>query len=255
MTQFSAHIDSLFTEVPFLERPKKAYEAGFKGVEFIMPSDIDPATLGDAVGYKGMKTTLIEMAPEESVLAFEEDTREDFIEALSILLEKADFLQCKRILIPGAIVSGSEEDFDEIMDDFIASLAEAAPLAKEYGVQLLLAFRNADETPDFFPSSTLEVMQCLDELDDDETFAYLFDVYEAQITEGALSNTIESLIENISHVRIAGVPLGNEPDIGEVNYLYLLSLLDSHGYQGYVGANYTPRADTTAGMSWINAYR
>ena len=85
-------------------------------------------------------------------------------------------------------------------------------------------------------------------------FGYLFDVYQTQTGEGGLSNTIDALISLIGHVRIAGVPAGEEPDTGEVNYDYLLSLLEMQGYQGHIGCSYTPRMKTTDGLKWMKKY-
>lgn len=44
-----------------------------------------------------------------------------------------------------------------------------------------------------------------------------------------------------AHVQIAQVPDRNEPDsAGELNYSFLFSTLEKHGYQGYVGCEYKP---------------
>ena len=45
-------------------------------------------------------------------------------------------------------------------------------------------------------------------------------------------------------MQIAGVPDRHEPDAGEVNYRYLLRLLDEMGYAGWVGCEYRPRDGT-----------
>ena len=74
------------------------------------------------------------------------------------------------------------------------------------------------------------------------------------MSEGGLSNTIDGLVSLIGHVRIAGVPAGTEPDTGEVNYDYLLSLLELQGYQGHVGCSYTPRLTTVEGLKWMQKY-
>ena len=121
-------------------------------------------------------------------------------------------------------------------------------------MKILLGFKNPQELPDTYPSSTLEVLELLDELNDDKAFAYLFDVFQAQMCEGGLSDTIESLISLIGHIRIAGAPMGEEPDTGEINYDYLLSLLEMQGYQGHIGCSYTPRLTTAEGLKWMKKY-
>ena len=55
----------------------------------------------------------------------------------------------------------------------------------------------------------------------------------------------------IAHVQIAGVPGRHEPDsMGEVNFPFLFDLLDAHGYDGWIGAEYNPRGKTEAGLAW-----
>ena len=58
----------------------------------------------------------------------------------------------------------------------------------------------------------------------------------------------------LRHVQIAGVPGHHEPTVGEINYPYLFDLLDELGYQGWVGCEYRPRADTWTGLSWAVKY-
>ena len=54
------------------------------------------------------------------------------------------------------------------------------------------------------------------------------------------------------------MPDRHEPDVGELNYPHLLELLDSLGYQGWVGCEYRPRRGTVAnatreGLGWMRA--
>ena len=80
------------------------------------------------------------------------------------------------------------------------------------------------------------------------------DLYHLQVTEGDLQKRMERLFPITSHVQIAGNPDRNEPDIGEVNHLYLLDVLDRLGYDGYVGLEYKPRTTTGAGLGWAAKY-
>ncbi len=252
MVSFCADIDRLFVEYPFLERCKAARENGFSSIEFTLPADVGLGQLGDAAAYKGLKVMVLTMPEDQAALAFEKKSKQKFLTAFDALLDKADFLECKKIFISGKIID--QNDFDEARGAFVSALHAAAQRARQAGVKVLLGFKNPMENPDFYPASTLEVLELLDELNDDKAFGYLFDVYQAQMTEGGLSNTIDGLISLIGHVRIAGAPTGAEPDAGEINYDYLLSLLEMQGYQGHVGCSYTPRLKTTDGLKWMKKY-
>jgi len=63
----------------------------------------------------------------------------------------------------------------------------------------------------------------------------------------------------VAHVQIAGVPQRHEPDRGEVNFGYLLDLLDELGYEGFVGCEYRPargaaRGATSDGLGWMRRW-
>ena len=59
----------------------------------------------------------------------------------------------------------------------------------------------------------------------------------------------------IGHVQISGVPGRYEPDaLQEINYPFILSLLDELGFDGWVGCEYRPRAGTLAGLDWARSY-
>ncbi|VTL99615.1 putative hydroxypyruvate isomerase [Pseudomonas aeruginosa] len=83
-----------------------------------------------------------------------------------------------------------------------------------------------------------------------------FDCYHCQIVEGDLATTLRRDIGNVGHVQIAGVPDRHEPDgDNEVNYPYLFELLDRLGYRGWIGCEYRPRGDTSAGLEWLRRWR
>ena len=45
-----------------------------------------------------------------------------------------------------------------------------------------------------------------------------------------------------------------EPGTGEINYPFLFGFLDDQGYDGWVGCEYRPLADTESGLGWIRPY-
>ncbi|MEF9672228.1 TIM barrel protein, partial [Pseudomonas sp. PCH446] len=82
-----------------------------------------------------------------------------------------------------------------------------------------------------------------------------FDCYHCQIVEGDLASKLRRDFEGIGHIQIAGVPDRHEPDLGELNYPYLFELVDQLGYDGWVGCEYRPKADTSAGLQWLRDWK
>ena len=60
----------------------------------------------------------------------------------------------------------------------------------------------------------------------------------------------------VGHIQIAQVPDRHEPDSdGEINYQYVLSIIQKSGYDGWIGLEYKPKYDDTVkGLKWIERY-
>ncbi len=78
-----------------------------------------------------------------------------------------------------------------------------------------------------------------------------FDLYHCQIAEGDLAVKLKTLLAGIVHIQVPGVPHRHEPDEGEVNYPCPFDLIDSLGYDGWIGCEYIPKCNLSAGLGWI----
>jgi hydroxypyruvate isomerase len=72
--------------------------------------------------------------------------------------------------------------------------------------------------------------------------------------EGELAQTLRSHIEQIKHIQIADNPGRHEPGTGEINYSWLLAVIDALPYDGYIGCEYKPLTDTKTGLSWMKNF-
>jgi hydroxypyruvate isomerase len=82
-----------------------------------------------------------------------------------------------------------------------------------------------------------------------------FDIYHCQIVEGDIAVKLKRDMKRpnagIGHIQVAGVPDRHEPNLGELNYPYLFELIDSPGYDGWIGCEYRPKAGTSEELGWI----
>ena len=78
------------------------------------------------------------------------------------------------------------------------------------------------------------------------------DIYHMQIMEGDLARTIEQNLDIISHMQLADNPGRNEPGTGEINYPFLFDLIDTSGYEGWIGCEYRPKSTTQEGLGWTD---
>ena len=105
----------------------------------------------------------------------------------------------------------------------------------------------------FFLNHTRDALRIIEKVDHPNLFLHL-DVYHMQLTDGNLAETLRQTIGLIKHLQIASVPGRNEPNLGEINYPYLFDLIDSLGYDGWVGCEYKPATSTLAGLTWAEPY-
>ncbi len=105
----------------------------------------------------------------------------------------------------------------------------------------------------YFLNHTEPARRILEQVGSRNLYLHL-DVYHMQMLEGHLAETIEANIGLTRHFQIAGVPGRHEPTVGEINYPYLFDLLDSLGYQGWIGCEYRPRGNTWEGLGWAARY-
>ena len=134
--------------------------------------------------------------------------------------------------------------------------AWAAEQAASAGIKVLIEPINTRDIPGFFLNRQDQAHAIVAEVGA-ANLKVQMDLYHCQIVEGDLAMKIRQYLPSgdVGHIQIAGVPERHEPDLGEVNYPYLFELLDELGYAGYIGCEYRPRGNTSAGLGWFAPYR
>jgi 2-dehydrotetronate isomerase len=253
MPRLAANLSWLFTELPFLDRFAAAAEAGFRAVEFLQPYEFPPAEIAARLERHGLEHVLFNLpagdtSKGERGLAAVPGREAEFMRNVGRALDYAKATGCKRIhALAGNAVGGKAEAV------YIANLRAAADFLVPHGVSLLIEPLNIRDAPGYFLSTTGAALRVLDRVGRANVSLQL-DLYHCQIMEGDLARHIRDLAGRFAHVQIAGVPERHEPDTGEVNYPYVLDLLDETGYSGWVGCEYRPKAGTLAGLGWARAW-
>lgn len=250
MPRFAANLTHLFTEVPFIERFAAAAACGFKGVECLFPYAEPAEKVGDAVAMAKVKMALFNAPPGdfaagERGLAALPGRQQDFRDSFEVALKYAEFLECSRIHVLAGVVS--EDQWDDALEVYFGNLAVATDLARGVDVTVLIEPIVMEE---YFLTRPDDAVMAVEEVGA-KNLKILYDIYQAQLAQGAITDFLDSHIDKIAHIQIAGVPGRHEPDrSGELNWPYLFDLLDAHGYDGWIGAEYVPRNGTHAGLGW-----
>lgn len=253
MPRFAANISLLFPERPFIDRVKVAALAGFKGVECQFPYDTESIVMAEALHQAGIPLVLINAPPGnfsagDRGLAALPDRKIEFRHSIETALEYARATKCPRIhVLAGCIQS----DAPHAMGTYTENLAYAAERAATWDITVLI---EPVVMPNYFltrPEQGADIVRRLNL----KNLRLQFDVFHAQRAQGNITDFFQRNFEIIGHVQIAGVPGRNEPDEkGEVNWPYIFTLLDALGYNGWVGAEYSPRGDTVEGLKWARPW-
>jgi hydroxypyruvate isomerase len=145
------------------------------------------------------------------------------------------------------------EDRAAMRQTYVANLREAAARCAIHGIDLLIEPINTRNKPGYFLNRQADAHAIVEEVDA-ANLKVQMDLYHCQIVEGDLETRIRQHLGGVGHIQVASVPKRHEPDDGEVNWRYLFALLDELGYDGWIGCEYRPRADTSAGLGWVRPY-
>jgi hydroxypyruvate isomerase len=254
VVRFSANLGFLWAELPLLERIDAAAKAGFRAVELHAPYDVPPQAVAERCADRNVKLLGINTAsgsvPGDNGLAAVPG-RED--EARRLIDQAFDYAAAAGgtavHVMAGKIAPGERAKAEKT---FVAALRHAASRAEASGLIALLEPINQRNMPGYFYSEIEKASDLIDEVRSD-ALKIMFDCYHVGISQGDVLTRLRRFFGKIGHVQIAAVPSRAEPDEGELAYRAILAELDALNYQGWVGCEYRPRADTDSGLTWLSA--
>lgn len=255
MPRFAANLGYLFTERPLLERIDAAAAAGFRAIELQFPYDVPASTVRDAIERNKLTMLGLNTPPGEregefgfaAVPGREKDWQELFTRALNYASTiGASAIHC----LAGKVAPEQRPAADRV---FIDNLTRAADLAATKKIALLIEPINARDRPNYFLNHVEHAAAVIDKIGK-PNIRMQFDFYHVQIVGGDLIYRLEKFLPVIGHLQCAAVPSRHEPDEGEINYPAVFEAIDRLGYQGWIGAEYRPRARTEDGLGWARKY-
>lgn len=273
MPRFAANLSLLYPELPFLERFEAAARDGFKAVEYLFPYAWAREELAARLKSNGLQQVLFNAPPGgtdapsiqqawdtgSKGLACIPGRESEFRAGVELALGYAQVLACPRIhLMAGVAPAGADPAV--LRATFVHNLRWAAAQAAKQGVDVLIEPINTRDIPGFFLNRQDHAHEIIDEVGAPNLKVQM-DLYHCQIVEGDVAMKLRKYLPtgSVGHIQIAGVPERHEPDLGELNYPYLFSVLDELGYAGWVGCEYRPlrgmqAGGTSAGLGWRRPY-
>ena len=256
MPRLSANLSFLFNEVPFLDRFGEAARAGFRAVEFAFAYDVPVHAIAARLEAHGLQCVLINAPPGdyaagERGLAALPGREDEFAASFATALRYARALRCPRIhAMAGVLPPDADAGLHtRARSTFVGNLRSACAEARPHDIAVLIEALNPRDVPNYL-FSTQAAAHAIREEVGAPNLEVQMDLYHTQVVEGDLAVRLERWLPHIGHIQIAGTPGRHEPDLGEINYAWLLRRVDELGYDGWVGCEYRPLRGTLEGLAW-----
>lgn len=255
--KYSACIELLFTEVPFLERIGRAKKEGFDAVEFWLWKPKDLRAIKEKCEEHHIRVGSFQGNTEGRMI--DPRDNEKYIEGVKESLKVAQELDCHHLFLMTDILREdrtvepppyeiSEKEKEESM---INVLSELAPLAERAGVTLLIEPLNTlvDHTG-YHLKHSVDGFRLIQKLNH-KNVRLLYDIYHMQIMEGNIISTLEKNLNLIGYIHLADVPGRHEPGTGEINFENVAEKLLELHYKGYIGLEYSPTKSTKDSLAHV----
>lgn len=253
--RLAANISMLFTEQDFVDRFAAAADAGFRAVEMQYPYAEPAARLARAAEQSGVAVVLCnaplgDPARGDRGIACLPGREQDFRASVMRALDYAGAMRCPRIHVLSGIPAPGDTRATALARA-AENLAWAAQAATPFGTEILVEPLNAQDLPGYLLPDVDAVAALLALCGrGDPRPRLLFDAYHCAMAQQDIVEALQRHVPLIAHVQIADAPGRAEPGTGRIDWQRVFEALASAGYDGWIGCEYRPRADTRQGLGW-----
>jgi hydroxypyruvate isomerase len=261
LVRFEVNCSIVFTELPLLDRPQAARDAGFDAVEFwwpwpvAVPSDADIARFASAITDAGVSLVGLnffagDMPAGDRGLASWPARSSEFRDNIDVTLGLGEQLGCRAF---NALYGLRQDDSSPQEQDELGAenLALAADAAKRLDATVLVEpVSGADRYPIRTAADALAVIDRA-AAGERDNIRLLFDVYHLAVNGDDLDAAVDLAAGRIGHVQIADAPGRHEPGTGKLDIDHHLERIAATGYDGWVGLEYKPSGASAASFDWL----
>jgi hydroxypyruvate isomerase len=260
--RYAVNCSILFTELPLLERPAAAKNAGFDAVELWWP--FDSAVPGDAdveqfehairdsgVSLIGLNFAAGDMPGGDRGLVSWPDRSQEFRDNIAATIGIGERLGCRAF---NALYGNRVDGVDPAAQDDLGAenLALAATAAATIGGTVLVEpVSGSDRYPLLTAADAVDVITRVEQDSGVTNVRLLADLYHLAVNGDDVDKVIEAHADRIAHVQIADAPGRNEPGTGTLPVVRQVEDLYAGGYDGWVGLEYKPSSTTDQSFDWL----
>lgn len=254
--RYDVNLSILLTELPLLQRPQAARDAGFLAVECwwpfaaAVPHDCEVDAFVTAVRDAGVQLVSLnayggDMAAGERGVASLPGREAEFRDNLDVAVALLQALDCPTL----HVLHGNRDGSDSSRQDELATghLRLAVAAAGRVGAGVVVEALSGDER---YPVRTAaDALRVLDRVGPDARF--LCDVYHLSVNGEDPVEVIRRCADRIGHVQVADAPGRSQPGTGTIDIEGCLAALEDVGYPGWVGLEYAPIGPSNESFAWL----
>jgi hydroxypyruvate isomerase len=249
---FSANLGFLWNDLPLAEAIYRAKAAGFSAVECHWPYDTPATEVAKALSDTGLRMLSLNTrrgkVGENGLLALP-DRMEDARAAIDEAIAYAVQIDTLAIHVMAGNTQGAEAH-----NTYVENLRYACLQARIHNIKILIEPLNPYDAPGYFLKNAEQAEAIIGEVNFPE-LRLLFDIYHLQIISGDVCRLFQSLLPIIGHVQMASVPQRGRPDMGEINYPFVLTEMRKLGWDQPFGAEYRPLGQTEPTLGWLEVFK
>lgn len=264
----AANLSMMYGEVPLEQRFAAAAADGFKAVELLWPYEFSVSRFQQLVREHDLQLALINTSGGDTAAGQwgraalpDESSKQQACADIEQALEYASAVGGKRVHVMASVLpqerkAMSAAELEPYREAFIENLSFACQQAQNAGITITVEALCPEIKPHYFYHSqfeSLEIVKAVQALGY-SNIKQQYDFFHAQMVDGAISKYLRQHISDIGHIQIAAVPDRSECDHGEIDYRYCFALLQEQQYTGFIGCEYKPRGNTSAGLDFLRPY-
>lgn len=259
---YEVNCSILLTELPLLERPAAAREAGFDAVEFwwpfavAVPADGEVEAFVRAVGDAGVRLVGLnffagDMPGGDRGLVSWPARSGEFRDNVEVTVGIGERLGCRAF---NALYGNRVEGADPAAQDDLAveNLAFAGRAAARIGGTVLV--EPVSGAPRYPLRTAADAVGVIDRVAGETgvgNLGLLCDLYHLAVNGDDLDRVITTYGDRVAHVQIADAPGRHEPGTGTLDLDRYLGALTAAGYRGWVGLEYVPSHTSADSFAWL----
>lgn len=255
--RFASNLSFMFTEAPnIIDRYQLAKEAGFKAVESGFPFGFSVQQVAAAKTKANVDQILLnvftgDVTKGELGFAAIPGEEENFKKSIEETIKYAKALDCKMIHVMSGKVESPKAANDVIYEK---NMLYAVDKCQKENITVVIEPINNYTVPNYYMNNFVKGLNLVKKINNPH-FKLQLDIFHLQHCSGNITARFRELLPYTAHVQIAQVPDRHEPDTpGEIDYSYVLALLEQYGYAGHIGLEYRPKSSTVEGLNWIEKY-